>query len=44
MVARTFVALEAWRLADALKKEVYRLIAKAPASHDFAFCSQIRQS
>ena len=42
MVARTFEELEAWRLADALKKEVYRLIATGPASRDFAFCTQIR--
>jgi four helix bundle protein len=44
MVARTFEELEAWRLADALKREVYRLIAKGPVSRDFAFCTQIRQS
>jgi four helix bundle protein len=44
MVARVFEDLEAWQLADALKTEVYRLIASGPAARDFAFCSQIRQS
>jgi four helix bundle protein len=44
MVARTFEDLDAWRLADALKKEVYRLIATGPAAHDFGFCTQIRRS
>jgi four helix bundle protein len=44
MVARTLEELEAWRLADALKKEVYRLIGTGPVSRDFAFCSQIRES
>jgi four helix bundle protein len=44
MVARTFEELEAWRLADALKKEVYRLIGAGPVARDFAFCSQIRES
>jgi four helix bundle protein len=44
MVARTFEDLEAWQLADALKKEVYRLIATGSASRAFGFASQIRQS
>jgi four helix bundle protein len=44
MVARTFEELEAWRLANALKNEVYRLIAAGPASRDYPFCTQIRQS
>ena len=44
MVARTFEELEAWRLADALKKDVYRLIGTGPVARDLAFCSQIRES
>jgi four helix bundle protein len=44
MVARTFEELEAWQLVDALKKEVYRLIASGPAARDSAFRSQICQS
>jgi four helix bundle protein len=44
MVARRFEDLEAWQLADALKKEVYRLIGRGPASRDYGFCTQIRQS
>jgi four helix bundle protein len=44
MVARVFEDLEAWQLADALKKEIHRLIASGPAARDLAFCSQIRRS
>jgi four helix bundle protein len=44
VVANTFQDLEAWRLADELKREVYALVATSPASKDFRFCNQIRES
>ena len=44
VVAKTFEDLEAWRIADELKREVYALIATGPASRDFRFCNQIRES
>jgi four helix bundle protein len=36
--------LEAWQIADELKREVYALTATGPASKDFEFCKQIRAS
>ena len=44
MAANTYEELEAWRLSDELKREVYALIAKMPARNDFRFCNQIRES
>ena len=44
VVANTLDDLEAWRIADELKREVYTLIATGPASKDFKFCTQIRES
>jgi len=44
VVANKFEDLEAWRIADELKREVYALIATGPASRDFKFCNQIRES
>jgi four helix bundle protein len=44
MIATRFQELEAWQLADELKREVYALIANDPVSRDFTFCSQIRES
>src|SRR5688572_15661322 len=44
MIATKFEELEAWQLADELKREVYALIASDPVSRDFKFCSQIRES
>jgi four helix bundle protein len=43
-VARRYQELEVWQLADALKIEVYALIATGPASRDFKFRDQIRDS
>jgi four helix bundle protein len=43
-VARRYEELEVWQLADALKIEVYALIAGGPASRDFRFRDQIRDS
>jgi four helix bundle protein len=43
-VARRYEELEVWQLADALKLEVYALIATEPAARDFEFCRQIRES
>jgi four helix bundle protein len=36
--------LEAWQLADELKREVYALTETGPASRDFKFRDQIRDS
>ena len=36
--------LEAWQLADELKREVYALTESGPASKDFKFRDQIRDS
>ena len=44
VVANRFEDLEAWRIADELKREVYALVATRPASKDFKFCNQIRES
>jgi four helix bundle protein len=41
---RRYEDLEAWQLADALKRDVYALVADGPASRDFEFCRQIRAS
>ena len=44
MIARTHEDLEAWQLANQLKIEVYALIKDGPASKDFEFRNQIRDS
>ena len=44
MVAKRFEDLEAFQVAVELKREVYALIATEPASKDFKFCNQIRES
>jgi four helix bundle protein len=44
MVARRYEDLEAYQLAEELKREVYALIATEPASKDFKFCNQLRDS
>jgi four helix bundle protein len=44
MVARRFEDLEAYQLADKLKREVYALLATGSASKDFRFCNQLRES
>ncbi len=44
MVAKRYEELEAWQLADELKREVYALIKSGAASKDFGFCDQIRDS
>src|SRR3954452_15648633 len=41
---KRYESLEAWQLADALKREVYALIANGPASKDFKFRDQIASS
>ena len=41
---RRYEDLEAWQIADELKREVYALTAKCPASRDLRFCDQIRDS
>jgi four helix bundle protein len=43
-VARRYEELEVWQLADGLKTEVYDLVASGPASQDFKFRNQIRDS
>jgi four helix bundle protein len=41
---RRYEGLEAWQLADELKREVYALTANGPAAKDFEFRDQIRAS
>jgi hypothetical protein len=41
---RRYEGLEAWPLADELKREVYALAATGPASRDFESGSQIMAS
>src|SRR4051812_21497151 len=41
---RRYEDLEAWQLADELKREVYALTATGSAAKDFEFCKQIRAS
>ncbi len=44
MGVRHFQDLVAWRLSQALKREVYAFIATGPASRDFKYCDQIRDA
>jgi four helix bundle protein len=44
MAVRHVEDLEAWRLANDLKREVYALLATEPAASDFRFCHQLRES
>ena len=44
MVARHYRELVCWQLSNDLKRRVYAIIAKPPASRDFEFCKQIRGS
>ena len=41
---RRYEDLEAWQIADELKREVYALTDTGSASRDFEFCGQIRAS
>jgi four helix bundle protein len=41
---KRYEELDAWKLADELKREVYALTASGPASKDFEFRNQIRAS
>ena len=43
MVAR-FEDLEAWKLAEQLKEEIFAFTSKPPASKDFDYCGQVRDS
>ena len=43
MVAR-FEDFEAWKLAEELKEKVFEFTSKPPASKDFDYCKQIRDS
>jgi four helix bundle protein len=44
MIAKRYEDLEAWQLANDFKQEVYALIKEGPASRDFGFRDQIRDS
>jgi four helix bundle protein len=44
MGVRRYEDLEAWQLADELKREVYALTETGPTSKDFEFRNQIRGS
>jgi four helix bundle protein len=41
---RRYEDLEAWQIADELKREVYALTAAGPAARDLEYCKQIRAS
>jgi four helix bundle protein len=41
---RRFEDLVAWQLADQLQTEVFAFTSKPPASRDFKYCDQIRES
>ena len=41
---KRYEGLEAWQIADELKREVYALTETGPASKDFKFRDQIRDS
>ena len=44
MIAKRYEDLDAWQIADELKREVYALVKTGPASQDFKFRDQIRDS
>jgi four helix bundle protein len=44
MIARRFEELDAWQIADELKREAYALTESGPAARDFDFRDQIRNS
>lgn len=44
MGVRRYEDLEAWKVANGLKREVYALTETGPASKDFKFCDQIRDA
>lgn len=44
MGARTYRELDAWRLADEIRRKVIAITAQAPASRDFNYCKQLRDA
>jgi four helix bundle protein len=44
MIAKRYEELEAWQIADELKREVYALTETGRAAEDFKYRSQIRDS
>ena len=44
MIAQRYEDLDCWQLSNELKQRVYAFIATPPASKDFEFCDQIRDS
>ena len=44
MVARAYTELEAWQLADDLRREVIALTARTPVCDDFRFCNNLRDA
>jgi len=44
MAARAYTELEAWQLADDLRREVIALSARPPFSEDLRFCNNLRDS
>ena len=43
-MAKRYEDLDAWQLADELKRQVYELIDNSPARNDFKFRDQLRDS
>jgi four helix bundle protein len=44
MGVQRFEDLIVWQLADRLQQEVFAFTSQPPASHDFKYCHQIRES
>jgi len=44
MGVRRFEDLIAWQLADQLQTDIFEFTARPPASRDFKYCDQIRES
>jgi len=43
-MAKRFEDLHAWKLTEELKEEVFGFTSRPPASRDFKYCDQIRDS
>jgi four helix bundle protein len=44
MVAKHYRELVCWQLSNELKLKVYAFTARTPASNDFKYCNQVRDS
>jgi len=44
MGAKNYRELDAWRLADEIRRKVVAITATPPASRDFKYCAQVRDA